>query len=209
MWWRMTTAHIIFFLQLVACSLLIVSILVIFEDEIRKKMRHVLRLLAGNWNGEKRRIANLKNSEGLSGPSSTRSKKNWGWISNWKNKWRGYATTVGIALIGLFAIVMFAIVPISNRIGPISVTTRYLIYLPHVPQVMDDWTYIGHDLDPKSQMFGKDFLIVFCKQAGYNPPFDEGETFEYLSFKNYGACWEPVSYRMVRDPDRAYTLVVK
>lgn len=209
MWRLMTMFRTTSLLQVALYSLLILSTLVTFGSAMNRKLAKGLNWLSKKSFGRHLLPAKWRTTEISSSSFAARSKGSWEWILNWRNKWRGYATTVGIAAIVVFSVIMFAIVPVSNRVGPIPVTTRYLIYLPHVPQAMDDWTYVGHDLDPKSQMFGKDFVIVFCKQAGYKPPFDEGETFEYLSFKNYGACWEPVSYRMDRAPDRAYTLVVK
>lgn len=73
------------------------------------------------------------------------------------------------------------------------VMTRTNLYIVPVKDEMDAWSYWVRDAS------GKQELITFCHSMGYEPPFDEGETILEIRFRNFGTCWEPLSYRMLRD----------
>lgn len=97
----------------------------------------------------------------------------------------------GLLAACLLVVASVGAVRLSERTTPVM--TRTNLYIVPVPQEMDAWSYWVRDAA------GQKELITFCRSMGYEPPFDEGETILEIRFRNFGVCWEPLSYRMLRD----------
>jgi hypothetical protein len=101
---------------------------------------------------------------------------------------------VGFILLGLASIPVehAAVLNQTKKIGP--------LYLPRVPEELDNYTFKFLVLDKESVDYGKTVQEQFCRDRGAKPPFDEGETITIkVRIWNEANCWELLSYDGERD----------
>ena len=94
----------------------------------------------------------------------------------------------------IIALAASAYLPLSNWIGSHPVMHYKNVY---VLASVDDWSYWLRTDD------GTTVYVTFCKDLGFQPPFDFGETISVMNARNMGSCWSlkdmHPAYVMLRD----------
>lgn len=80
-----------------------------------------------------------------------------------------------------------------------QVATTGPIYFPHVDMPLDSYHFYA---DPEGDQNRRVFL-VFCKDKGFAPPFDEGETVKWMRYRPWDqdGCLELLGFAGMRDPN--------
>lgn len=156
--------------------------LVLFGRQMLSRLR---------WGGSKLKWASLR-------PSSDSRSQSWEWLSQWTNKWKGWANAYWVAGVSTFALVAFASVPLKHLMIPAPTMVAYWWFFPHVPEMMPDNEYIVLHLDRSDPLYGTRSRYTFCAN-GQPVPIDEGEMLKEVVYKERGDCKELVHYNFERD----------
>lgn len=86
-------------------------------------------------------------------------------------------------------------IPLEHATVINQVTTTGRLYLPHIDADMDDYHYYA---DPDGDQ-SKRVLLTFCKDKGFAPQFNEGETLKWMRYRAWPNCLELLGVAAVRD----------
>jgi hypothetical protein len=197
--WRLAIMDpITFCLQLAAYSLLLLSILVTFGDEMRKQTKNVLNWLGKNLSGGRKRTSKSRSFASLCVSFVITYGKDLAWISKWIGRRKGAApmgsmyTILGCTVIMLLASLA---IPFDHASVTNQVKTTGRLYLPHVEEELDNYHFYAEpDGEPAKRM-----MLVFCKDRGFKPQFDEGETLTWIRYRAWDDCLEFMAGDCERD----------
>ena len=120
------------------------------------------------------------------------------WLKAWslKSKSNGrspFAAMVIFAACLTFIVLGSVAIPVEHAaVVNQTKTIEEPLYIPHVSQDMDDYTFIvwpNHDRAKQEE-------LDFCQDKGFRPPFAEGQTLRKLTFKLWSEpskCLELIS----------------
>lgn len=108
---------------------------------------------------------------------------------------RGYVRVVALGTISIFAILMFATVPLQHQIVPVPTRTAHWWYFPPVPEVMPADKYVVLHMDKSDPLYGTRSRYTFCKESD----IDEREMVRDITYKDHGDCIELLQYNYERE----------